>query len=303
METLLQDDKSDAPVFLHYTQRELDRNFDQRTWAGNALEVVARCGERSALTRRRVAHKSIAYGMRSDEVLDLFPAVQSDTPVLIFVHGGAWRNFTRQDFSFVADALVPAGITVIVPGFASLPQVRLPEIVARVRRAIDWTCANVDRIGGDLHAIHLAGWSSGAHLAATALAAESEGTPLSAVLVESITCISAPFDLEVVMLSARSVYMEITREEEHRFSPRWNGERYRTPFVVISAERDTDEFLRQSDDFAAALKRTGRLADRRIFPDVNHFELINTLGDTGSALSQFLISRLTRSITAPPGHP
>jgi arylformamidase len=303
METLRQEGKSDAPVFLHYTQRELDRNFDQRTWAGNAVEVIARYGDRSALTRGHLAHESIAYGMTTDEVLDVFPAVQPNAPVLIFVHGGAWRNFTRQDFSFVAHALAPAGITVIVPGFASLPQVRLPEMVAQVRRAIDWTCAHVDRVGGDAGAVHLAGWSSGAHLAATALIADCEGAPSSAARVESIICISAPFDLEPVMLSARSSYMMITREEERRFSPRWNIERYQTPFVAISAAGDTDEFLRQSDDFTAALERAGCPVERLLFPGVNHFELIDTLGDADSALSRFLISRLKRSPAAPPGHP
>ena len=29
-------------VFLHYSQAELDRNYDQRAWIKNAEEVVAR---------------------------------------------------------------------------------------------------------------------------------------------------------------------------------------------------------------------------------------------------------------------
>jgi arylformamidase len=300
MTMLLQNDEPDARVFLHYTQRELDRNFDQRGWAGNALEVIARYGERSALARGQLSHQSIAYGATPDEVLDVFPAAGRKPPVLVFVHGGAWRHFTRHDFSFVACALAPAGITVIVPGFASLPQVRLPEMVAKVRRAMDWTCANVDRLGGDPESVHLAGWSSGAHLAATALIAGGEGAPSSAACFQSITCISAPFDLEPVLLSARSSYVKITRDKARQLSPRQNVQRYRTPFVVISAERDTDEFQRQSDDFAAALMRAGRPVERMRFACVNHFELIDTLGDAGSALSCFLISHLKRPPAPPP---
>ena len=301
METLLQNAKPEPLVYLHYTQRELDRNFDQRTWAGNALEVIGRYGERSALARKRLDHQSIAYGDTTSEVLDVFPAARPNAPVLVFVHGGAWRNFTRKDFSFAANALVPAGITVVVPGFASLPQVGLLEMVAQVRRAIDWTCANVKSIGADADAVHVAGWSSGAHLAATALIADCEDTASLAARVRSITCISAPFDLEPVMLSARSSYVKITREEARGFSPRWNVERYRTPIVVISAERDTDEFRRQSDDFTAALRRVGRAGEHVVFPGVNHFELIDTLGDADSALARFLISRLKRPPAPPSG--
>ena len=29
-------------VFLHYTQAELDRNYDQRGWIENAEEIIAR---------------------------------------------------------------------------------------------------------------------------------------------------------------------------------------------------------------------------------------------------------------------
>jgi arylformamidase len=302
MAMLVQDDELDAPVFLHYTQRELDRNFDQRGWAGNALEVIAGYVERSALARQQLSHENIAYGATPDEVLDVFPAAGPNSPVLVFVHGGAWRNFTKRGSSFVANALTPAGITVVVPGFASLPQVRLPEMVTQVRRAMDWTCANVDRVGGDAGAVHLAGWSSGAHLAAMALITDCEGKRSSAARFQSITCISTPFDLEPVMLSVRSSYVKITREEERSLSPRRNVERYQTPFVVISAEHDTDEFRRQSDDFSAALTCVGCPVQRVLFPGVNHFELIDTLGDASSALSRFLISRLKRPTTAPPGY-
>jgi hypothetical protein len=44
---------------------------------------------------------------------------------------------------------------------------------------------------------------------------------------------------------------------------------------------DTDEFRGQSEDFAAALTHSGRPVERMLFLGVNHFELIDTLGDAG----------------------
>jgi hypothetical protein len=52
--------------------------------------------------------------------------------------------------------------------------------------------------------------------------------------------------------------------------PWQNAERYKTSFVVISAEHDTDAFRRQSDDFAAALMHSGRSVERMLLPGVNH---------------------------------
>jgi len=41
-------------VFLQYTKDQLDHNYDQRAWAKNADEVVARYVSRSAEARRTV---------------------------------------------------------------------------------------------------------------------------------------------------------------------------------------------------------------------------------------------------------
>ena len=89
-------------VFLHYSQAELDRNYDQRGWITNAEEMVARYISRSEATRKAlVQRQTVAYGSGADEVLDIFPTGRSGAPTLVFIHGGAWRNFTKDDFSFV----------------------------------------------------------------------------------------------------------------------------------------------------------------------------------------------------------
>jgi hypothetical protein len=58
-------------VFLHYTQPELDYNYDQRAWARNADEVVARYVSRSAEARGVLRGElDIAYGDGPDDRLD-----------------------------------------------------------------------------------------------------------------------------------------------------------------------------------------------------------------------------------------
>src|SRR5205814_9516433 len=51
--------RMEKKVFLHYTQSELDRNFDQRGWAKNALEIIGRYPELSKATRARFDHRTI----------------------------------------------------------------------------------------------------------------------------------------------------------------------------------------------------------------------------------------------------
>jgi arylformamidase len=123
-------------VYLHYTQAELDQNFDQRGWVSSALEVIGRYPVISATTRKRLGHEAnLRYGLSPDEVLDVFPAGKPHAPTEIFIHGGAWLNGTKDDYSFVAETFVGHGVNVVIPNFTKLPSVRLPDVVTQIQHA------------------------------------------------------------------------------------------------------------------------------------------------------------------------
>lgn len=255
-------------VYLHYTQAELDRNFDQRNWpnARNALEIIGRYSELSRLTRARLDFRTVSFGSGEDETLDIFPARGRKAPVQIFVHGGAWRNFTKNDYSFPADVYVPAGIHTVVLNFTNLPKVRLPHMADQVRRGIEWVYRNAASFGGDPERIYLSAHSSGAHLSALALQKDA--------YVKAATLVSGPYYLEPVVLSARANYVKLEPQEVQELSPGLHAERMKCPAIIARAEYDTDEFQRQSREFAAALRKAGRLEAEVRYPGVNHFELM-----------------------------
>ena len=272
-------------VYLHYTQAELDRNFDQRSWVKNALEVIGRYPELSKRTRERLKHRAnVAYGSAPDETVDIFLAAKSPAPVQVFVHGGAWKNFTKDDYSFPADAYVPAGIHTVVLNFSNVPAVRLPEMADQVRRGIEWTYRNAASFGGDPERLYLSAHSSGAHLAALALEKDR--------YVKAATLVSGPYYLEPVVLSARSSYVKLSPEEVLALSPGLHAERMTCPVIVGYAEGDTDEFRRQSREFAAALRKCGRLQREVCYPGVNHFELMEKYGDPEHALVQAIFEQM-----------
>jgi arylformamidase len=270
-------------VFLHYTQDELNRNFDQRSWVSNALEVIARYPVLSAATRARFQHRAnVPYGSGADETLDIFPA-RDGAPVQVFVHGGAWRHFSKDDYSFPADAYVPAGINTVVVNFTNLPNVRLPQMVDQVRRAIEWVYRNARSFGGDAEKLYLSAQSSGAHLSAMALTMDD--------FVKAATLVSGPYYLEPVMLSKRSDYVKLSGAEVQALSPGLHAHRIRCPVIVAYADNDTDEFQRQSREFAAALDKAGRLAGVMRLPGVNHFELMECFRDAAHPLVRAILEQ------------
>ena len=200
----------EAPIFLQYTKAELDRNFDQRGWIPNALEIIGRHIERSRRAREKLRHVAdIRYGQHIDEVLDYFPTAQRNAPVHVFVHGGAWKNFTKSDYSFPAESFVAAGFHTVVLNFAKLPTIRLPEMVEQVRRGVAWVYKNAAQYGGDPDRLSMSAHSSGAHLTANALVTDWAAFGCPPDTIKAAACVSGPYDLEPVMLSARSSYVEL----------------------------------------------------------------------------------------------
>jgi arylformamidase len=274
-------------VFLNYSQEDLNRNFDQRGWVTNALEIIARYPVLSRATRERFTHNAaIPYGAHPDEVLDIFPAACAGGPIQVFVHGGAWKNFTKDDYSFPADSYVPAGINTVILNFSKLPGARLPTVVDQVRRGIAWVYANAGSFGGDPSQVYVSAQSSGAHLAATAL--QRGGLEF----VQAATLVSGPYFLEPVVLSHRADYVKLEKHEVAALSPGLYPEKMKCPVLMLYAQNDTDEFQRQTKEFAAGLAKTGRLTRLICCPMVNHFELMECFKDSRHELVMAIFEQM-----------
>lgn len=270
-------------VFLHYTQAELDRNYDQRAWAPDAASYIARFAPDSAAARAALAHATFAYGSDPDEALDVFLAGEG-APTVVFVHGGAWRNFDKSHFSFMATPFVRAGFHCAVVNVSKLPQRRLPEVVDQLRRAITWVHDHRRDFGAAPGPLYLCGNSSGAHLSATVLTTPATTEGWSSDIVGGAALISGSYDLAPALLSKRGDYILVSGEECRALSPLFMADRIACPILVAYAENDTDEFRRQSVAFAEALDRAGKLAESMVVPGVNHFSILFEMLKPESAL-------------------
>ena len=87
--------RSNAPkVWLDYDQEALDRQYDQRVLVPDANDYVRRNARDSAIVRVQLeCQLDVAYGPSPEETLDIFPAGDA-TPVLVYVHGGAWTRWS-----------------------------------------------------------------------------------------------------------------------------------------------------------------------------------------------------------------
>ena len=285
---------SGPKVFLDYDQAALDRAYDQPSWAPNMQEVLARRAATGDAVRARLgAPRRLAYGATPIEQLDVYASSRINAPVMVFLHGGAWRGGDARSQAFAAETFVRAGAHFVVPDFATVMDVGLDGMVAQVRRAVAWVASNAASFGGDAGRIYVGGHSSGSHLAANVLITDwASDFGLPAELVKGGLCMSGMYDLAPVRLSARSSYVKFDDRIEHELSPIRHLAHLRCPVVVAYGERDSPEFQRQSREWAEALRGMGRLQALVVGEGLNHFELPEMLASPGSPLERAVLSLL-----------
>jgi arylformamidase len=292
---------STPPVFLGYSQAELDRAYDQRAWAPDWEASLARCRAAGARVRASVPMLAdVPYGGGTNERLDVFPATSAGAPVHVHIHGGAWRIQSRHDASFMAPAMTSDGMHLVAPDFTNLPACRMPDMVDQLARALGWVHAHAREFGGDPDRILLSGHSSGAHLCAVLLTLDWAARGLPAGLIKAALCVSGTYDLAPVLLSARRAYIDLTSEEAERLSPLRHVALVRCPVIVVTGARESPEFIRQGMAFAGALRDAGADVELIQVPGVGHFEINEAIGTAGTAPHAAAV-RLMRRVAARAG--
>ncbi|MBY0611944.1 MAG: alpha/beta hydrolase [Beijerinckiaceae bacterium] len=149
---------------LSKAERDLSYN-NSAAVADSAAQVES---WRSASTAFRLAHGGhldIAYGPKPRNQLDLYPASDASAPCLIFIHGGYWMRNGRENFACMAEGALAKGWSAALPSYTLAPDATLTEIVAEIRRSLDWFAEN-RALHGITGPVILSGWSAGGHLTA-----------------------------------------------------------------------------------------------------------------------------------------
>ncbi|HVC57259.1 MAG TPA: alpha/beta hydrolase [Stellaceae bacterium] len=270
-------------VFLDYDQAALDAAYNQAAYAPNREQLIARRASDSRAARARIgAPEQVAYGEAAIERLDIYRTRREHAPILVFIHGGAWRGGLARDCAAAAEMLLAAGAHYVVPDFSWVQDAggSLMVLADQVRRAIAWVYRNAAGFGGDASRLFLAGQSSGGHLAAVALTTDwPRAFDLPADIFKGGLCISGIYDLAPVRLSARSSYVKFDDETVAALSPIRHLERLRAPLVVAYGTGETPEFQRQNREFAAAIAAAGKPVKLLVGEHYNHFELPETLAN------------------------
>lgn len=148
---------------FHSFARIFARHMSLRRLLPHALLAVAL----PVFAAEPVAHKDIEYAT-VDGIslkLDLFrPAEGTNVPLVIYVHGGAWRSGSKSNPPLLP--LVEKGFAVASVEFRQTPVAPFPANVHDLKAAIRFLRGRAGEYGCDAKRFAIAGTSSGGHLAA-----------------------------------------------------------------------------------------------------------------------------------------
>lgn len=255
--------------------------------------IVADIRARSAQTRSAVPMRAnVAYGEDPTETVDLFfPANPGPSlPVHVFIHGGYWRMFSKEDYSCVAQTVTQAGAIAVIVDYALMPSVRMATIVDQVRRAKAWVIANIADHGGDPARLTVSGHSAGAHLS-TFLFNDPE-TPSG---VGAALLLGGLYELQPLQSSFLHAEIAITDDEVARFSPMRHRHNAHTRVVVAVGELETPPFLQQAQAFRDVMAGQGLSVALHPVPSRNHMDSVRDLAIPGSDAGACLTELIERS--------
>jgi arylformamidase len=227
------------------------------------------------------AQLDIAYGPQPGQKLDIFlPDGEGNAlPVHMFIHGGYWRMFSKDDFSYIARTVTAAGAIAVVIDYGLMPDIRLAEIVEQVRAAKSWITDNISRYGGNAKRLTVSGHSAGAHLATSLLTLGQHEPPLGVLLLGGV------YDIGPLQQSFLQPLIGITDEEVREFSPVNYCYQSGIAVEILYGEKETNPFRAQALDLAQRLTEHGCHVRLRVLEARDHMSSMLDLGleDTEAA--------------------
>lgn len=231
-------------------------------------------------------HADIAYRTDADadprHKLDLFvPVGRKDFPILIYVHGGAWKSGNKNLYVALGRAFARRGIGVAVINYRLSPKVKHPAHAEDVAKAFAWVHANVEKYGGDAAQITLMGHSAGGHLVALLATdpAYLKAEKLETTQIRGVISVSGVYQVEPngeLYIPAFGTDVEVCKQA----SPMTHIGSKLPPFLIAYAEHDYETFDRMAIDFHAALEKAGTPSSLLKLANRNHIsEIVSILND------------------------
>ncbi|WP_034344888.1 alpha/beta hydrolase [Deinococcus misasensis] len=227
------------------------------------------------VTRDLQVQHNIPYGTESRQKLDIYLPRQKGThPVVVFVHGGSWQSYSKDNFEFVGESFARAGYVTVLVNYRLAPQFTYPAFVQDTVKAFKWVKDNIQQHSGNPNEVFVMGHSAGAYNVAEAIINQdllsAEG--LKPTDFKGVIGIAGPYDFDPAFTPG--VFGTYLREQA---MPANHVKGELPPFLLLVAQNDELVAPENATSMKKALKANGTPVELVTIPRVNHGEILGAL--------------------------
>ncbi|RWB58137.1 alpha/beta hydrolase [Mesorhizobium sp.] len=268
--------------------------IDRRCFVLASVAALLPAGASAAWRLRQPAPQTVGYGPAK---LDIYAreGAKGD-PVVLFIHGGAWRIGNRNNVDAKPGFLLANGFLFVSIDYRMLPKADVAAQAGDVEKAYAYVRANIASYGGDPDRIVVMGHSAGCHLAA--LTGLRGGLPGVAALVLDDT---EAYDIEALARAQggrlRPIYAQAFSDPGQ-----W---RALSPATYIGMAKHPPVFVAYSNapirataahDFADRLRTAGNKVTLFDGSAYSHMAINRRFGEDGDALTAAVMAFLKATV-------
>jgi arylformamidase len=284
----------DQPLWSSLSAEEHEFQYNPQAAFPNFKDAQAHRAAVNAAARARLECRTgLAYGDHPLHRVDVYPAIgaMGPAPVHVFFHGGYWRAQDKENFAFVAEPLVKAGITAVIANYELCPASTLDGVAQSAIAAIDWVRREAASFGGDPRRVSISGHSAGAHLTAEALAHDWAGQGADPAFIVGAVLISGIFDPRPVMGTSVNAEVRLTEEIARRRDVERRPVSAKCPVTVTVGGREPWHWIDQSYRYGHHLHRSGLNPEVHTLPRWGHFDILHEFIEPGSPILTAVIDK------------
>ena len=232
----------------------------------------------------------VAYGDDYYQKIDIFlPTDESltDLPILMFIHGGAWRHGFKEWMGFIAPPIINLPAIFVTVNHRLTPEHKFPTHLDDCCDALAWVHRNIEQHGGNPNRIFVGGHSSGGHLAALLAlrkdCAAARSLPVD--VVKGCFPVSGAHNLHLDDVEPGSRRATILGEflaqpgDDRDASPIDHVGGNQVPFFIAWGSKDVPAIAADSERLATLLRDQPGAVEYHVFEGCTHFQTNEACGD------------------------
>jgi arylformamidase len=240
-------------------------------------------------------HLNIPFGANVKQRLDLYLPVKKPThaAVLLFLHGGGFREGDRAQYGFVARPYAARGIIVAVASYRLTDDgFKYPDQPEDARLALQWLYRNAAKYGGDPGRLYLSGHSAGAILSAD-LGVDTSWMPKYGIPKSALRGIAPVSGIYMMAVPDRDGELNVyapTAELAKRASPLLHiTSPVPAAVIAVGGQENTGNFASTSQELVDKLNAAGVHAQFVLLKGQDHKDTVLSFADEHSELFQDVI--------------